>query len=198
MSLKVYPFGKVEVTVAALAKIAAWSKSPYTIKYKVGYPNQPDSWPILKSGAADEEYASAAFTAATVVRIEAGASEVLYGQGVDEVVLEKRAARNQPAPVALDATGTITAAMIMAGIITSAAAAVTGTLAVATVLDAAFQMAIGESVDFSVIKVGANSFTVAVDTGVTAVGALVVATATSGLFRLRKTAVATYILYRLS
>jgi hypothetical protein len=199
MSSKVYPFGKVEVLVAALAKIAAWSKAPYTIKYKAGFPNLPDAWVLLKSGAADEEYSSAAFAAATLVRIEANASEVIYGQGVDEVVLEKRQFQNQPAPIALDATGVLTSAMIASGIITSAAAAVTATTETGAQIDAALQMQIGESVDFSIIKVGANSLTVAAGaTGVTTIGSLVVATATSAIFRLRKTAAQTFILYRIS
>ena len=74
MSSKVYEFGRVEVLVPASGKITAFSKAPYKIYYKVGYPNQPDSWPLLKAGAADEEYSSAAFSAATYVRIEATAS----------------------------------------------------------------------------------------------------------------------------
>lgn len=199
MSSKVYPFGRVEVVVAASAKIAAWSKAPYKIYQQAGYPNQPVSWNLLKSGLADEDYASAALSAATLVRIEAGASEVFYGQGTDELVLEKRGFQNQPAPIALDATGTLTAAMIAAGIITSTtAAAVAGTVPTGTVLDAALQMALGESLDFSVIATGANAFTVTAASGVTIVGAAAVATATSGRFRLRKTAAATYIIYRVS
>jgi hypothetical protein len=199
MSLKVNPFGKVEVTVPASGKISAVSKSPYKIYQKAGYPNQPDTWGLLKAGAADEEYASAAFTPITVVRIEAGASEVFYNVGTDAVPVEKRGAVNQPAPVALDSTGALTAAMIAAGIITSTtAAAVAGTVPTGTVLDAALQLNIGEAIDFSVIATGANAFTVTAASGVTIVGAAAVATATSGRFRLRKTAAATYIIYRLS
>jgi hypothetical protein len=199
MSSKVYALGKQEVLVAASAKIAAWSKAPYKIYQKVGYPNQPDTWSLLKVGAADEEYSSSAFTGATTVRIEASASEVFYAQGTDSVPIERRSYQAQPAPIALDATGPLTAAMIAAGIITSTtAAAVAGTVPTGTVLDAALQMGIGESIDFTVIATGANGFTVTVAAGVTIVGGAVVATATSGRFRLRKTAAATYIIYRLS
>lgn len=200
MSSKVYAMGAALVAVAASARIAVWSKAPFKVYQKVGYPNQPDSWLLIKAGAADEEYQSAAFSAAAVLRVEAGASDVLYGTGTDELLVERRSYQAQPDPVALNTTGALTAAMIAAGLITSTTgAAVTGTVPTGTVLDAALQMQIGESIDFSVINTGgANAFTVAVASGVTNVGSLVVALTSSARFRLRKTAVATYIIYRLS
>lgn len=199
MSIKVFPYGVLEVTIPASAKLSAFSKSSAKIYKKALYPNQAPSTTLFKVLAADEKYASAAVSAATTFVIEAGASEVLVNYGTDATVVERRAYQDQPAPVALNATGALTAAAVASGIVTSTtAAAVTGTLPTGTVLDAAFNMDIGESIDFSVIATGANAFTVAVDTGVTAVGTLVVATVTSGLFRLRKTAAETYIIYRLS
>ena len=199
MSFKVYPAGQTIVTVAASAKIAVWSKAPYKVYQQVGYPNQPLSWSLIKVGLADEEYQSSAFSAATVLRIEAGASEVFYGQGTDNPIIERRSYQAQPAPIALDATGALTAAMIAAGIITSTtAAAVAATVPTGTVLDAALQMNLNDSIDFTVIATGANAFTVTAASGVTIVGTAAVATVTSGRFRLRKTAVATYIIYRLS
>jgi hypothetical protein len=65
-------------------------------------------------------------------------------------------------------------------------------------MDAAAQMAIGDSVDWTVINTGPNTFTVTAATGHTIVGAAAVATATSGWFRTRKTAADTFITYRLS
>lgn len=199
MSIKVYPFGSKEVTIPASAKLSAFSLSAAKIYYKPSdAPAGP--WALYKALGAGEKWAQAsAVSVATTFRIEAGASDVLVNYGTDAVVVERRAYQDQPAPVALNATGDLTAAAVASGIVTSTtAAAVTGTLPTGTVLDAAFNMEIGESIDFSVIATGANAFTVAVNTGITAVGTLVVATVTSGLFRLRKTAVATYILYRLS
>jgi len=199
MSSKVYPLGKVDILIPASAKVAVWSKAPYKVYQKVGYPNQPDSWSLIKQGAADEEYQSLAFSAATTLRFEASASEILFGYGTDEVIIERRSYQAQPTPIALDATGPLTAAMIAAGIITSTtAAAVSGTVPTGTVLDAALLMNAGDSVDFTVIATGANAFTIVVASGVTNVGSLVTATGTSGRFRLRKTAAATYIIYRLS
>ena len=116
---------------------------------------------------------------------------------MNAVITERRGLRGQGAPGVLDATGALTAEMILSGIVTSAAATVAGTVPTGTVMDAAFDLEIGESVDWSVIKVGANNFTVTAATGHTLVGSGVVATTTSGLFRSRKTAANTFVTYRI-
>ena len=99
----------------------------------------------------------------------------------------------------LNATGALTAAMILSGIVTSTtAAAVAGTLPTGAVLDAASEFAIGDSFDWSVIATGANAFTVtAAATGHTVVGTAAVATVTSGAWRTRKTAAETFVSYRI-
>ena len=107
----------------------------------------------------------------------------------------------QGAPGALNATGTLTAALIRGGIVTSTtASAVTATLNTGAAMDTALpNMAIGDAFEWSAIKTGANTFTVAAAaTGHTIVGAGAVATVTSGRFLTRKTAAATYITYRLA
>ena len=108
--------------------------------------------------------------------------------------------RTQGAPGTLNATGTLTAALIRGGIVTSTTAAVTATLDTGAAMDTALpDMAIGDAFEWSAIKTGANTFTVAAAaTGHTIVGAGAVATVTSGRFLTRKTAAATYITYRLA
>lgn len=104
----------------------------------------------------------------------------------------------QPAPVAVNATATLTAAQLLNRLITSTtAAAVSGTLPTGTLLDAAAGLEIGESFDWTVINTGgANAFTILVGTGHTIVGSAVVALGTSGTFRSAKTAANTFITYR--
>lgn len=199
MSSKVYPSGSVEVTLAASDKLALYSKGIAKVYQKVSYPNQPDSWDLFKSLAADEDYQSSAVSAATTFRIEAGASEVLYNYGAAAVIPELRSFGRGSA-VALNATGALTAAMIVAGLVTSTtAAAVTGTSPTGAVMDAAIRLNVGEFLDFSVVNTGAaNAFTVAAGaSGVTIVGNAVVALSSSGRFRMLKTAAATYVIYRL-
>lgn len=200
MSNIVFKHGQTEQLIAASDKLAVYSKDQYRIYQLVGYPNQPESWSLLKAGAADEVYVSSAFSAATTVRIEAGAADVLWQAGTDAVILELHGKREQGTPGVLNATGALTAAMILSGIVTSTtAAAVTATLPTGAVLDAAVEMDIGESFDWSAIATGANAFTVAAAaSGHTVVGTMAVATVTSGTFRTRKTAADTFVTYRIA
>ena len=102
----------------------------------------------------------------------------------------------QPTPGVLNATGTLTAALIATGLVTSTtAAAVTATLATGTAMSAAFpEMQIDDAFDWCAIATGANAFTVtAAASGHTVVGSGVVATGTSKQFRTRKTAASTWV-----
>ena len=108
----------------------------------------------------------------------------------------------QPTPATQNATGTLTAAQLKTGIITSTtAAAVAATVPTGTLLDASFSgddaLLVGEGFDWAVIVTGANALTVTAGTGHTLVGNAVVPTATSGRFRSVKTAANTFVTYRL-
>lgn len=109
--------------------------------------------------------------------------------------------RTQGTPGVLDATGTLTAALLDTGIVTSStAAAVVATLDTGVVMDDTFApiLNIGESINWSVINTGgANAFTVTASAAHTIVGAGAVAANTSGNFRTKRTAVDTYVTYRL-
>ena len=106
----------------------------------------------------------------------------------------------QPTPGTLNATGTLTAALIATGLVTSTtAAAVTATLDTGAVMSAAFpEMQIDDAFDWCAIATGANAFTVtAAASGHTVVGSGVVATGTSKQFRTRKTAASTWATYNI-
>lgn len=104
-----------------------------------------------------------------------------------------------PAPTAFNATGTLTAANILGGVITSTtAAAVVATLPTGTLTDAAAVLGTNEAFEFVVINTGAaNTFTIAAGTGHTVVGNMVVALSTSAIFRTQKTAANTFVTYRI-
>jgi hypothetical protein len=197
MSIRLPANGLVEITVNAADRIAIWSRAPVQVYQRLGVPNFPPSFSLLQNIAADTEYRSAAFATGAVLRIQAGASDVFYNLGVTAVIVENIGRRAQPAPGVLDATNTLTVAMVTAGIVTSAAAAVTATLDTGTVFDAALDMVVDESFDWAVIKVGANAFTVTASAGHTLEGSGVVAATSSGLFRTRKTAANTFVTSRL-
>lgn len=119
--------------------------------------------------------------------------------------------RTQAAPAAKTVSVTLTAAEILAGLITvnqGAAGASALTLPLATAADTAFADAVAnDAFDFHVINistVGAEDATVTTNTGWTLVGGMVVesndstAARSSGHFRARKTGTGAWTLYRLA
>jgi hypothetical protein len=196
MSNVIYKNGKAEITIPATESVAIYTKGVANVYRKVGYPNVPYTTTLLGEVNNEQTVFGAYSTGATII-IEAGAGDVFYEIGVAPVVKELYQTQYQPVPTALDATGAVTAAAMLGGIVTSAAAAVAGTVPTGTVLEAASEFAIGDSFDWSVIKVGANAFTVTAATDHTLVGDAVVATATSGMFRTRKSAAGVFVTYRI-
>lgn len=194
----VYPFGRTKVTVPATESIAVFSVDAAVVKREVGYPNVPATESILGTVSGGQTVFGAYASGATII-IEAGATPVAYSVGVSPISDPVLQTKRQLDPGVLNATGTLTAAMIQAGLVTSTtAAAVVATLDTGTVMDAAVDLAINDSFDWSAIATGANSFTVTASAGHTIVGSGVVATVTSGHFRTRKTAANTFVTYRLA
>lgn len=105
----------------------------------------------------------------------------------------------QASPAAtITASATLTNAQISPGIILTSTAAVTLTMPLGTTLETLVTwVAVDQAFDFTVIATAAFTATLAVNTGVTAVGSLTVAASSSGTFRLRRTAANTFIVYRL-
>ena len=125
-----------------------------------------------------------------------GSGGYQLGDGnLNEVILSV-----QSAPIAKTAAATLTAAELANGIITYTGAAVALTLPLGTDLDAAFpSMKVNSCFDFYIINTGAtNAATVTANTGVTLVGVAAVSAATSCNWRVRKTADATYVAYRIA
>jgi len=106
----------------------------------------------------------------------------------------------QQAPVAKTAVATLTAAELANGIITYTGAAVALTVPLGADMDTAFpSMKVNSSFDFYIINIGAtNAATVTANTGCTLVGTAAVSAATSANWRVRKTADATYVFYRVA
>lgn len=104
-----------------------------------------------------------------------------------------------PAPASYGAATTLTAADLLGGIVQYTGAAAALTFPLATAIDTALPaLAAGQGFDFSFVNTGTGAATVTANTGVTLVGAAAVTNGTSARWRLRKTATATYIAYRLS
>ena len=106
----------------------------------------------------------------------------------------------QVTPTAKVAAATLTAAELATGIITYTGAAVALTVPLGADLDVAFpSMKVNSSFDFFIINTGAtNAATVTANTGWTLVGVAAVAAVTAANWRVRKTADATYVFYRVA
>jgi len=197
MSKVICPNGEKIFTVAALDKLAIYSEDGAKVYSRTDSANYLEEWVFVKDVEAGIEYVTEAFTVVTEIRIEAKASSVYYQSGLAASVLEMKGRRLQGTPLALATTGALTAAMISGGIVTSAAAAVTATLPTGAVMDASLEMEIGESFDWAVVKTGAGAFTVTASSAHTVVGVAATAATSSGMYRTRKTAIATYVTYRI-
>jgi len=198
----VFAQGTVTVTVPAGEKIAVQAYSPALVFQEVGFPNFPDSQDLLTT-VDNTTYVSGAFTNATSVTIQAGASGALYAVGVAPAITDDGNWQLQGAPanIADGASMIATAAEVLTGIVTATPTTARSIqLPTGANLDLATEWAIGQSFDFSVITLAAFVLTITVNTGVTIVGAATTA-ATAGAtsrFRVRKTAADTFIVYRIS
>lgn len=200
MSNYILPNYGVTITVAASDKLATFSLGDYLVTKTVGFPNRPEIQASVFSGSGNN--VTSAFSAATEVTIQAGDQGLYYATGTGPVITERESLFGyQGAPGALDATGTLTAALILGGLVTSStAAAVTATLDTGAIMEAVIDMDVNDFFDWSAINTGgSNAFTVtAAASGHTVVGSGAVAANSAVRFRTRKTAFETFVTYRIS
>lgn len=195
----IQPYSTATVSVPASSAIAVFSPAQYTVSTQPIFANYPLP-PAAVQYNSNGYYTSSAYTAQTNVFVTAGALPLYYNVGTAPVVFENQQNFTTTPVGTLNATGTITLALIATGIITSTtAAAVTATLDTGAVLDAKATFAVGDSLEWTAINTGGtNAFTVTASTGHTIVGAAAVAANTSGRFYTVKTAASTFVTYRLS
>jgi hypothetical protein len=198
----VFAQGTATVAVPAGEKIAVQAYSPASVFQEVGFPNFPEANDLL-TVVENATYVSSAFTNATNVIIQAGASGAYYSVGVAPDINNNGNWQPQGAPanIADGASMIATAANVLTGIITATPTAGRDVqLPTGANLDLATEWAIGDSFDFSLITLAAFALTLTVNTGVTIVGAAATAgtAGASARFRCRKTAADTFVVYRLS
>ena len=198
----IFAQGTATVTVPAGEKIAVQAYSPANVFQEVGYPNFPESQDLL-TVVENTTYVSGAFTNATSVTIQAGASGAYYSIGVAPDISNNGNWQPQGAPANIADGGTMiaTAANVLTGIITATPTQARDIqLPTGANLDLATEWAIGDSFDFSVITLAAFALTITVNTGITSIVGSAATGATSGSvarFRLRKTAADTFTAYRI-
>lgn len=197
----IFTQGTAVVTVPAGEKIAVQAFSPASVFQEVGFPNFPDSQDLLQV-VENTTYVSPAFTNATIVTIQAGASGAFYSTGTSPQIGNNGNWQPQPAPAVIADGGSMvmTAAELLTSIVT--ATPTTGRniqLPTAAALEAATVFAIDDSFDFSIITLAAFALTITVNTGVTIVGgaATGAASGSAARYRIRKTAANTFVVYRI-
>jgi hypothetical protein len=198
----IFTQGTASVTVPAGEKIAVQAFSPALVFQEVGFPNFPDSQDLLTT-VENTTYVSPAFTNATSVTIQAGASGAYYSTGVSPEISNNGNWQPQGAPADIADGGSMiaTAANVLTGIVTSTLTQARNLqLPTGANLDLATEWAIGDSFDVTFMTLGAFALTITVNTNVTIVGnPTSAATAGSAMrVRLRKTAADTFVAYRLS
>lgn len=196
----VYAQGNKAVTAIANESVAVYSKAPCQVFRRTGYPQFPTQ-DVLLGTVSDGQTVFGPYASGATIVIAPGASDALYEVGIAPLVMEVSSLWGfNAAPNALNATGALTAAMILGKIITSTTgSAVTATVPTGATMDAAADFAIGDTVVWCVINTGgSNDFTVTTDTNHTLVGVMAVQENSTGLFITRKTAAATYVTYRMA
>lgn len=197
------PFGQAEVLLLAGEAICVASRGRAVIASK----SPASSEKVLESANPDPIFAvnnsenvSAVFASGGRVLVENTGPFVAYiEKGTAPLSKDWRNdTERRGAPLTLNASGTITSAMILSGALTSnAAASIVGTLEAGAVADAASSWDIGEGMTWGVSATGAGGFAVTASAGHTVSGSGVVATATSAMFRTVKTAAATFVTTRI-
>lgn len=202
MSFLVLPNGNSgDIVIPANESIAVACQGQAQVFRKTNFPNYPEVTTLIGT-VINGQSVFGPYASGAVIIVEAvGGVTTFYEVGTAPQVQQGRLiAGVQADPNTLNATGTVSPAMILGGILTSTtAAAVTGTLATGAVMDLASSFNVNDFVDWSVINTGgANAFTVQqAASGHTVVGNMTVAASSSARFRTRKTAADTFVTYRI-
>ncbi len=138
------------------------------------------------------------FASARSIILDSGAGAVMYAVGVSPILRELIGNKIQREPVAINAAGAIPASALANGLISSnSLLGITCTLPTGTLTEAMSDFRMDDSFDWSVMAVGLFGFTVGASAGHTIVGAATVGSGSSGEFRTRKTALNTFVTYRI-
>lgn len=198
MSIALPYGGSALVNVPNGARIAVFSLAPYSVSLITRPTDLNGTEVLLFNGAG--VYTSPTYANGATIAINGGGdSDLFYSVGTAATVVDTLLTI-QPTPGVLNATGTLTSALIQSGIVTSTtAAAVTATLDTGAVMELSGSFAVNDCFFWSVINTGGtNAFTVTpAASGHTVVGNGAVAANSSGRFMTRKTATDTFVTYRI-
>lgn len=203
--------GRATVTIPASSKLALFSYDDCQVYLVAGYPNVPPNETLSFSVTGGIRKITTAYSAETVVKIQAGNSPVLYEVGTSPEV--DNLPISQPTPTAKTTAATLTIAELLTKILTgthTAGATAAYTLPTGTLTDAGVSMSVDDAFDWSLINLSAaavDTITLTAGTDHSIVGNPIVQSAhasTGGIYgnsarwRTRKTAANTFVTYRIA
>ena len=205
MSNIVAPNGRATVIVPAGESIAVWTQGQAQVSRTLGFPNYPDQTTLIGTVTNGQTVFGSYASGAIIVVESVSAIPVLYEVGTAPVVQQWRlsqAVQVAPANIADGGSMAFVPADILSGIVTATPTAGRNIqLPTGAAMEAASEFLVNDSIDWSLITLAAFALTITQGTsGHTIVGAPATG-ATSGSaarFRTRKTAVDTFVTYRLS
>jgi hypothetical protein len=137
---------------------------------------------------------------AAMLTDETGTGSNVFGTAptLTNPILASTTYMQQGAQTSKAAAATLTIAELLTGIIQYTGAAASLTLPTGTLIDAGVLagLPVDRAFEFIVINTGTGAATLVAGTGLTLVGSMAVAIATSARFRVRKTAANTFTVYR--
>lgn len=194
--------GSATVVLTANQKIAVKTQGEAQVFQSVGFPNYPSQNDLLQT-VVNTTWVSSAFSGGATIIISASAFPVLFSAGTDPVVSDNGNWAPQGAPTNIADGGSMvaTAGALLSGIVTATPTAGRNIqLPSVADLNAATNLAVGESFEWSLITLAAFALTITLNGSHTIVGAAATG-ATSGSaarFRTRKDSATTFITYRIA
>ena len=202
MSSVLSAFGTVQLTLTAGQGVAVFTQGGCAVSQLSSVANYP-AIPAIIGRVSNGQTVFGPYAAGAVLSLtNTTGLPVYYEVGTGPVVKQGRLlAPVQVTPGTLNASGTLTAALVLGTLVKSTtAAAVTATLDTGALFEAADAWGSNDALEWSVINTGgANAFTVtAPDASHTVVGAGAVAASTSGKFLTRRVSAGVFETYRVS
>lgn len=138
------------------------------------------------------------FGSTTTIVIDSGAGSTNYAFGSSPIIRELIGHKIQRTPIAINVAGAIPLGALANGVITSnSLPGITCTLPAGAQVESGRFFSNDDSFDWTVIVAGLFGFTVGASAGHTIVGSASVGSGTSAIFRTRKTALNTFVTYRI-
>lgn len=194
--------GTATVLLTANQKIAVKSQGEAQVLQVLGFPNYPPQNDLLRN-VNNETWVSSAFSSGASLVIQAGGFPVLFATGTDPVISDNGNWQPQGAPSNIADGGSMVASAgaLLSGIVTATPTQARNIqLPSVSDLNAATNLAVGESFDWSLITLAAFALTITLNGNHTIVGSAATGagSGSAARFRTRKDSATTFITYRMA